>query len=324
MNTIVITGAGGYIGQRLIKDLEAQDWCTEILGIDIREPRVTSNKLIFKNIDIRDHRIMDILRSHNVDTLVHLAFIVDPMHDEKKMYDINVNGTLNILKICDELKIGHIIVASSGTAYGAWPDNPEPLKEDDPIRVFPPRFSYAHHKGLMEQHCADFIEKHPDVIFNIVRPCVVYGPNTDNYLSRVFNNMPLIALPDGCNPNFQYIHEDDLARLFSLLIEKKIPGPFNAAGDGVMNLSEGGALIGKRSMKIPRGLLYFLFWILWRLHIKVVEAPPGLIDYIMYPWVLDTTRAKKLLGWQPEYSTKDTFRIMLETHGYQLGGRGRS
>jgi len=318
MRTIAITGAGGYIGQRLIENLEGQDWCAGILGIDIVKPKIKSSKLTFKNIDIGDHLLIDFLKGHNVDTFIHLAFIVNPMHDEKKMYDINVNGTLNILKICDELKIGHIIAASSGTAYGAWPDNPEPLKEDDPIRLFPPRFSYAHHKGLMEQHCTDFIEKHPDVIFNIVRPCVVYGPNTDNYLSRIFNNMPLITLIDGCDPNFQYIHEDDLARLFSLLIKKKIPGPFNAAGDGVMKLSEAAALLGKRSIKIPHGLVWFLFWVLWHLHIKIVEAPPGLIDYIKYSWVLDTTRAKELLGWKPDYSTKDTFRIMLETHGYQL------
>ncbi len=317
MRTIVITGAGGYIGQRLIENLEEQDWCAGILGIDIDEPKVKSSKLIFKNIDIRDHKLFDFLKGYDVDTFIHLAFIVNPMHNEKKMYDINVNGTLNILRICDELKIGHIIVASSGAAYGAWSDNLKPLKEEDPIRLFPPRFSYAHHKGLMEQHCADFIEKHPDVIFNIVRPSVVYGPNTDNYLSRLFN-MPFIALPDGRDPNVQYIHEDDLVRLFSLVIEKKIPGPFNAAGDGVMKLSEGATLVGKRSIKIPYGLLYFLFWVLWRLHIKIVEAPPGSIDYITYPWVLDTTRAKKLLGWKPEYSTKETFRIMIETHGYKL------
>lgn len=317
MRTIVITGAGGYIGQRLIENLEEQDWCAGILGVDIVEPKVKSSKLTFKNIDIRDHMLIDFLKGHEVDTFIHLAFIVNPMHDEKKMYDINVNGTLNILRICDELKIEHIIAASSGTAYGAWPDNLKPFKEDDPIKLFPPKFSYAHHKGLMEQYCADFIEKHPDVIFNIIRPSVVYGPNTDNYLSRLFN-MPFIALPNGCDPNVQYIHEDDLILLYSLVIEKKISGPFNAAGDGVMKLSEGAALIGKRSIKIPYGMLYFLSWVLWRLHIKMVETPPGAIDYITYPWVLDTTRAKELLGWKPKYSTKETFRIMLETHGYQF------
>ena len=192
MRAVGITGAGGYIGQRLIAYLEEQDWCTRILATDIQAPTVESSKLTFLKKDIREPSLLDFWRDQDVTTVVHLAFVVDPMHDEKLMYDINVNGTLNVLKICEELEVGHVIVASSGTAYGAWPDNPEVIREDDPIRVFPPKFSYAHHKGLVEGHCAEFIEKHPDVIFNIVRPCVVYGPNTDNYLSRLFGRMSFI------------------------------------------------------------------------------------------------------------------------------------
>ncbi len=176
MSTVAITGAGGYIARQLILSLENQEWCRKILGTDIVEPGVQAAKFEFRNYDIRDPLLLDFWKDQGVDTLVHLAFIVDPIHDEKKMYDVNVNGTLNVLRICEELNIGHIIVASSGTAYGAWPDNPESLKEDDPIRIFPPKFSYAHHKGLIEQHCAGFIKQHPDVVFNLVRPCVVYGP----------------------------------------------------------------------------------------------------------------------------------------------------
>jgi len=318
MTTIAITGAGGYIGQRLIVHLESQDWCTHILGTDIREPKVSSSKFTFINKDIRGHSLMDFWKEQKVKTMVHLAFIVDPIHDEKEMYDINVNGTLNILKICEELKIGQVIVASSATAYGAWSDNPEPLKEDNPIRLFPPTFNYAHHKGLNEQHCADFMKRNQDVIFNIVRPCIVYGPNTDNYLARYFKNLPFALLVDGRDPNLQFVHEDDVAQLFSLLIEKKVPGAFNVAGDGVMRSSEVGAMIGKKSVKVPRWLVYALIWLLWHLHVKTVEAPPGIVSYTSYPWVVDTTRAKDILGWKPEYTSKETVKIMFETHDYDL------
>jgi len=318
MGSVAITGAGGYIGQRLIAYLDSQDGCTRILGTDIVEPEVASEKLTFLNRDIRDHGLIDFWRGQGVETLVHLAFIVDPIRDRKLMYDINVNGTLNVLKICEELNIGHVIVASSGTAYGAWPDNPEPLKEEDPIRVFPPSFDYAHHKGLNEQHCAAFMEKHPDVLFNIVRPCVVYGPNTKNYLSRYFANMPFVALVDGHDPNMQFVHEDDVAELFSLLIEKKAPGAFNVAGDGVVRSSEVGAMIGKRSVKVPRWLYHAALWTMWNLRLKTAEAPPGIVDYTSYPWVVDTKRAKELLGWKPQYTSKDTLRIMFRTHGYTI------
>ncbi len=318
MGSVAITGAGGYIGQRLISHLDGRDGCTRILGTDIVEPEVTSGKLEFANKDIRDHSLIEFWRDQEVETLVHLAFIVDPIHDDKAMYDVNVNGTLNILRICEELNIEHVIVASSATAYGAWPDNPEPLKEDDPIRVFPPIFNYAHHKGLNEQHCAEFTKKHPEVVFNIVRPCVVYGPNTENYLSRYFARLPFVPLVDGRNPNLQFVHEDDVAQLFTLLIEKKVEGAFNVAGDGVVASSDVGAMLGKKSVKVPRWLFFSMLWTLWRLNLNLVEAPPGIVDYTSYPWVVDTTRAKELLGWRPKYTSKDTLRIMFRTHGYTV------
>jgi UDP-glucose 4-epimerase len=192
------------------------------------------------------------------------------------------------------------------------------LKEDDPIRVFPPRFNYAHHKGLLEQDCAAFIRKHPDVVFNIVRPCVVYGPNTQNYLSRYFAKMPFVPLVDGKDPNLQFVHEDDVAELFTLLIEKKVPGAFNVAGDGALASSDVGAMLGKRAVKVPRWFLYGAIWTLWRLNLNLVEAPPGMVDYTCYPWVVDTSRAKELLGWKPKYTSKDTLRIMFRTHGYTI------
>jgi UDP-glucose 4-epimerase len=175
-----------------------------------------------------------------------------------------------------------VIAASSGTAYGAWPDNPPVLREDDPIRVFPPTLNYAHHKGLNEKHFDDFMRRNPDVIFNSVRPSVVYGPNVDNYLSRFLGRMPVLPLADGCDPEMQLVHEEDVARLFTLLIEKKVPGPFNAAGSGTLRLSELGRMVGKKSVPVPKWLLVPAARLLWRLNL-LMEAPAGLIDYMAYP-----------------------------------------
>jgi len=317
MGTIALTGAGGYIGQRLIEHLDRWEGCTAILGTDVREPLVRSRKLTFLKKDIRDMDLDDFWKGRDVEALVHLAFVVDPIRDEKRMYDINVNGTLNVLRICRVLEIPHVIVASSGTAYGAWPDNPPRLLEDDPIRVFPPTMSYAHHKGVNEQHFADFREKNPGVRFNAVRPSIVYGPNVDNYLSRFLKRLPFLPLPDGCDPEFQLVHEEDVARLFTLLLEKKVDGPFNVAGSGVLRFSQVGAMVGKRAVRIPRRVLVPILGLLWRAHL-LVEAPPGMVDFMAYPWVLDIGRARDLLGFEPEYSTEQTARIMFQTHGYHV------
>jgi UDP-glucose 4-epimerase len=95
-------------------------------------------------------------------------------------------------------------------------------------------------------------------------------------------------------------------------------GAFNVVGDGPMRFSEIGAMIGKKSKKVPRWLAYGVAWLMWRLRVSRLEGPEGLIGYTRYPWVLDTTRAKELVGWKPRYDTRETVRIMLETHGFEL------
>jgi UDP-glucose 4-epimerase len=129
--------------------------------------------------------------------------------------------------------------------------------------------------------------------------------------------MPVVPLVDGRDPPLQLVHEDDVACLFALLIEKRVPGAFNVAGQGEVRLSELAAMVGKRTVKVPRHVMVPLAGLLWKLHI-LVEAPAGLVDYMTYPWVVDVTRARELLGFAPIYTTSQTARIMFETHGYNL------
>ncbi len=85
-----------------------------------------------------------------------------------------------------------------------------------------------------------------------------------------------------------------------------------------MRVSEAAAMIGKRAVKVPRWFYYGLIWMLWKLRVKAVEAPAGIVDYVSYPWLMDTSRAKEVLGWKPKYTSKETIQIMFETHGYKL------
>ncbi len=71
------------------------------------------------------------------DALVHLAFILNPMHDEAAMYEIDVGGTHNVLEAAADAGVGQVLVTSSSTAYGAFPDNPVPLTEEHPVRGVP-------------------------------------------------------------------------------------------------------------------------------------------------------------------------------------------
>ena len=75
MKTVAITGAAGYFGQQIIRNLEKRDWCTRILGTDIVDPKVRPNKLTFLKKDIRDLSLIDYWKDQQLDTMVHLAFV---------------------------------------------------------------------------------------------------------------------------------------------------------------------------------------------------------------------------------------------------------
>ena len=63
----------------------------------------------------------------------------------------------------------------------------------------------------LEKLLGEFADRHPQMAVSWIRPCLIYGPAVDNYLSRMLLQYPLVVLPDGCDVPQQYVHEDDVA-----------------------------------------------------------------------------------------------------------------
>src|SRR6185503_9262786 len=93
--------------------LAARDDTERILITDVRAPAVARPKTSYVEIDIRNPAMRALLEAEEPDALVHLAFILNPMHDEGTMYDIDVNGTQNVLDAAAAAGTGHLLVASS-------------------------------------------------------------------------------------------------------------------------------------------------------------------------------------------------------------------
>ena len=81
---ILITGSSGYIGTELCRRLQADRSIGEIIGIDVLPPRETFEKLIFYERDCCND-LADIFQRQKIETVVHLVFVLNPMHDSKKM-----------------------------------------------------------------------------------------------------------------------------------------------------------------------------------------------------------------------------------------------
>ncbi len=310
MRTVAITVISGYIGKRLWRMLEKDPGIEKIIGIDVKEPGGTSDKLKFYRMDINDPALGERFAEEGVDAGVHLAFIVDPIHDTELMRKVNIDGTRNFLTACEKAEIKLILATSSTTAYGAYPDNPVPLSEDSPLRGNED-FQYVREKKEMELICEQYRKDHPGFTLIIVRPCIVMGRDVDNYISRMFLRK-VYPMPKDCDPEYQFVHDEDVAGAIEFLLKQGMDGPYNVVGDGIMKLSEVLEIAGVKPSSIPFRWAYRLAGLLWKLRIS--PADPGIVNYIAYPWVANNEKIKKL-GYRFKYSSKEALLEFLKAQG---------
>jgi UDP-glucose 4-epimerase len=311
----VITGGSGYIGSRLTELLVAREETEKVVDIDVRPPAVPWPKAEYVSADVRDRaRMRDILQREQPDALIHLAFLLNPIRDEGRMYDIDVNGTLSVLWAASDAGVEHVLVTSSSTAYGAWPDNPVPIAEDHPVRGVPD-FSYARDKSDSDRVCQLWAADHPDRVMTIVRPTIVLGPNVDNYISRSWQNNAFLPVMDGVEAELQLVHEDDVVSALAGLLDEKAAGAYNLAADGTMTWRESGDLVGVTIREMSFKTAYRLADWSWKLHVPRVESPAGNLHFLRYPWIVSNEKLKATTGWQPTHTTRETFEITMRAKG---------
>jgi UDP-glucose 4-epimerase len=313
----LITGGSGYIGGRL-NDLLTRRDDTEVVSLDLRPPAVPRPRTRFVRMDVRDRGMRALLEAERPDAVVHLAFVLNPIRDEHKMYDIDVNGTQNVLEAATAAGVEQLLVASSTTAYGAFPDNPVPLTEEHPVRGLP-GYEYARDKTEIDRLCQLWAAQHPDRVMTIVRPTIVFGPNVDNYIIRSWSNSPFFPLLDGRDPDWQFVHEDDVVDAMSRLLVQRRAGIFNLTADGTIKLSEAARLAGLKTRALSARMYRRIAKAAWALHLPNVEAPAGQIDFMLYPWIASNEKIKAELDWTPRYTSRETFEVTMRAKGMLAG-----
>ncbi|MEK6273341.1 MAG: NAD-dependent epimerase/dehydratase family protein [Actinomycetota bacterium] len=303
----LITGGSGYIGSRLTEIIAAREDVEQIVNVDVRPPARPQAKATFVRGDVRDFAaVRDLLESTQPDALVHLAFLLNPIRDEALMYDIDVNGTEAVLRAATEAGTQQVLVTSSATAYGAFPDNPRPIAEDWPVHG-QPDFSYARDKAEADRLCQLWALEQQDRVMTIVRPCIVFGPNVDNYISRGWEKSSFMPIMDGVDEEFQLVHEDDVVSAIAGLLDAKAGGAFNVAGDGSLRWGESAQMIGLKTREMSLKAVRRIYTVAWALHAPKVEAPPGNLNFIRYPWLVSNEKLKAEIGWEPSADTRQVF-----------------
>jgi len=247
----------------------------------------------------------DICRRHGVDTVIHAAYVLPPIHDKALMEDINVRGTRNVMAACRDTGVSHLLYTSSATAYGFHPDNPTPLTEDSPLRGNDD-FTYSKNKKEIEFIFQAMMAEQPPNAITILRPCFVVGPGFANPLANHLKKK-VVLCPIPSAP-MQFVHEDDLVRVILLCLEKRVTGIYNVAGEGTMAIADMVRRLGNVYCPLPAALLALINHLAWTLHMKrLTEFPSPALNIMRYSWVVSSAKFVRETGFTYRYDSRGAF-----------------
>lgn len=321
--TVAVTGPTGEIGISAVRALESDPAVERIVGMARRpfDPSAHGwTKTVYRQGDILDREAVDALVA-DADVVVHLAFVI--MGSRQESERINLAGTRNVFEATvAATRPRRLVYTSSVAAYGYHPDNPSPIAEDVPTRGTPEHY-YSQQKAALEKTLAE-ITAGSDLEVYVLRPCIVAGPKAPALADALpWSHGPgplrtavrtVMVVPDPGVP-LQLVHHDDVAAAIALAVTTSAPpGAYNIAADGVVTVSDVVSAFGGHAVRVPHLAATAAAALLTRL--PFVPAMAEWLHTMRASTVMDTTRARTLLGWTPEFTTAQTLTALARSRGF--------
>jgi nucleoside-diphosphate-sugar epimerase len=323
--TVAVTGPTGTFGSGLVPLLEADDRIGRVIGIARRpfDPAERGwTKMEYRRGDVRDPAALREAFT-GADVVVHLAFMITGNAPRATTRAINVDGTLNVFRAAADTGARRFVYASSVAAYGWHADNPDLIPESWPVRPAS-RLFYAQEKAELEELLDGEAQNSPGLALYLLRPPVVLGPNAVGAKDvlpgplaplgrRLFGRPRKLPVPVPVvvpELPMQFIHEEDVGRALLLcVVGAGPPGAYNIAGDGVLTAADVAREFGALPLAIPAAPAQWAA----RAASRLPFLPPAgeWVESVTRPSIMDTSRAKRDLGWQPRYTGLEALRDTL-------------
>jgi UDP-glucose 4-epimerase len=295
---ILITGVSNPLGAEVARRLAPQ--VPHLFGCDVADPISAVEEMDFVHADTRLSVIGKLVRQLRIDTVVHLAVMVDSPHEERTIHETDVIGTMNLLVGCAAPSpVRKLVVKSSQAIYGAGAGDPSFYSED---MANWDRFASGVTRDLleMEQLVGEFALRTEVCDVTVLR--LGYRLGDDASLAK-YISLPIVPTFAGFDPRLQLLHEDDAVEVIVRSVVEDHAGVFNVAGDGVVLLSQAIGIMGGRGAPIlpPYGK-----WVS-RLGLKMlagIDMPAHLADFLAYGCVIDCSRLAAEFKWRPAYSSR--------------------
>jgi len=322
--TVVVTGIAGNLGVRLLREIP--DF--EVFGLDLH-PLQGNSAAHFQSIDLGEEpssrELIELLRSTEAQSVVHLAFVIDPMRtgvlDVDRMWRINVAGTARVMEAIAVVNrnggvIKKFVYVSSVAAYGS--ELPGMVGEDHPLAGH--TLPYAIHKREADKVAQARAKTMGACATYILRPHIFAGASMRNYLINILRGTPYgqgrlgrwlekrgrklpALIPYGrkyLDTRFQYVHVDDMARLLAWILRQHEAGQkltvLNVAGRGeALSFERCAQIAGTRVVRLP-GKIGCRLALSFGWDFGIASVPAAAIPYFTGTYLVDTRRLREFLG----------------------------
>ncbi|AJM91245.1 NAD-dependent epimerase/dehydratase family protein [Nitrosopumilus piranensis] len=236
---ILITGGAGFVGRYLAKSF-SQHKITIFDNFSNSSQNDISN-IHFIQGDILDYETL-LKSSKGTDVMIHLAAktdVFESVTNPEDTMNVNVNGTINVLKCCKQNKIKKIVFASSAAVYGNC--DQLPINEKT---ITKPTSPYGQSKLQAENEIKKFAKEF-GIEYVILRMFNVYGKGQNiqyagvitKFLENISRDKEILIYGDGKQTR-DFISINDIVDAYSCALESKISGTYNIASGKSTSINE--------------------------------------------------------------------------------------
>lgn len=303
---IVITGIAGRLGRLAAQHLHRTPGYT-VVGLDRRPFAEKPKDIEHHQVDLRSKKARDLFRHGDVHALVHMGVMHRPRTSSAELYSWNINGTARLLEYCMAYGVPKVVVLSSANVYGPRPDNAQFLTEEAPL-LAAQRFPGMRDLVEIDHMASSFFWRARDIETVILRPVHILGRVQNapsNYLRR--RSVPSLL---GFDPMVQVIHERDVVEAVVCALAPGVRGIYNVTGPGEVPLSTVLNELGRRRVPVPHIMAKPVWSAAFRLGLS--GFPADEFDFIRYVCMVDGSRARAELGFQPRRSLRETIHAVDE------------
>jgi UDP-glucose 4-epimerase len=210
-----------------------------------------------------------------------------------------------------------LVYASSVGAYSPGPKDRR-VDEGWPTDGTPTSF-YARHKAEVEALLDRFQVDQPETRVVRLRPGLIFKRSSGEEQRRYFlgplfprplaRRGAVAVVPDIDGLRVQAVHTRDVAEAYRLAVVGDARGAFNVAAEPTLDARTVARALGARVVPVPPAVARQAMDVSWRLRLQ--PTPSGWLDMGLSVPIMDTSRAREVLGWEPRRSSIEAIREVL-------------